>query len=99
MSDVGRRTDVGIEQVLQVERYVRHPQFNPQTFYNDIALVFLTEAVQFSANVSSAALPTAPQDSDVPDGTVVIAAGYGAINVNSIRQPSGPSLFKHFFFF
>ncbi|KAI4873691.1 hypothetical protein NFI96_017521, partial [Prochilodus magdalenae] len=52
------RPDEG-EQRIKVEKVVTHPHFHEYTFDSDIALLYLSQPVQFSSVVSPACLPNA----------------------------------------
>ncbi|XP_066475830.1 coagulation factor X-like [Tiliqua scincoides] len=45
------------EQKVGVQRYQQHPQYNPENYNNDIALIQLTSSVAFSQNVFPICLP------------------------------------------
>ena len=54
---------------IGVSQQIQHPDYNPNTYHNDIALVELTEDIDFSAgeqsNVRQACIPKPSLDSDI----------------------------------
>jgi transmembrane serine protease 3 len=63
------------QQTVRAAKVVYHPQYNPTTTLNDIAVVKLERAIKFSSAIQPACLPASgEQVSDNADGTV---AGWG----------------------
>lgn len=56
---------------------VHVPDYNPNTFANDIALVRLAEDVQFSGFIKPICLPRSAADSGLVAGNNVTVAGWG----------------------
>ncbi|XP_006156799.1 mannan-binding lectin serine protease 1 isoform X1 [Tupaia chinensis] len=61
------------EQHLRVKRITLHPQYNPSTFENDVALVELLESPVLNNYVMPICLPEEPQQ----EGAMVIVSGWG----------------------
>jgi len=62
---------------IKVKRVIRHPQYDPEKFENDVALLELAESAK-SAKTSTIALLTPQNESSIGGvGAKVIAAGWG----------------------
>uniref|UniRef100_A0A2I3GQD9 Mannan-binding lectin serine protease 1 n=1 Tax=Nomascus leucogenys TaxID=61853 RepID=A0A2I3GQD9_NOMLE len=61
------------EQHLSVKHITLHPQYDPSTFENDVALVELLESPVLNAFVMPICLPEGPQQ----EGDMVIVSGWG----------------------
>ncbi|XP_043926607.1 serine protease 56 [Protopterus annectens] len=70
------RTDAAAK-VLQVNRIITHPKFNPQTFNNDIALLELTAPVLLSSSIHPICLPV--NSKEPPYGTSCDIVGWGSL--------------------
>ncbi|KAM4836546.1 serine protease 56 [Thomomys bottae] len=62
---------------VRVNRILPHPQFDPQTFYNDLALVQLWTPVGPEGPARPVCLPQGPHEP--PAGTPCTIAGWGAL--------------------
>ncbi|NP_001373185.1 mannan-binding lectin serine protease 1 isoform 1 precursor [Danio rerio] len=73
-----------------VEKIILHPQFDPQNYNNDIALVKLNQEVALSALVRPVCLPRPGLDSQVlTPNTLGIVAGWGINAANASASSSG----------
>lgn len=70
-----RKIKEGTEVDMEVERVVKHPQYNDYSVDNDIALFKLKKPVIFNNYVQPACLPSA----DIPVGTECYVTGWGKI--------------------
>ncbi|KAJ3656405.1 hypothetical protein Zmor_015485 [Zophobas morio] len=61
---------------LATATFVLHPEYDPETLHNDVALVKLRLPIAFNQYVGAASLPT----SFIPDYTSVTAVGWGQID-------------------
>ncbi|XP_004577830.1 mannan-binding lectin serine protease 1 isoform X3 [Ochotona princeps] len=61
------------EQQLKVKRIILHPQYKPNTFENDVALVELLESPSLNDFVMPICLPEEPQQ----EGDMVLVSGWG----------------------
>ncbi|XP_028569107.2 mast cell protease 1A-like isoform X1 [Podarcis muralis] len=68
------------QQVIGVESYHMHPEYNDDTNSNDILLLKLVYKATLNKNVQMIPLPTS--SSDLPDGTPCSLAGWGLIDDN-----------------
>ncbi|KAI5636488.1 trypsin domain-containing protein [Phthorimaea operculella] len=71
-------TGQGVRMVAQ--QVVMHPEWNTQTLANDIAMIYLPQDVQFTANIQPASLPDGALLSETFVGSWGQAAGYGRLN-------------------
>ncbi|XP_055608185.1 collagenase-like [Uranotaenia lowii] len=60
--------------VMNTTDFAAHPDYDPNTLQNDIALVHLPEAVEFTDRIAPVALPAGNDDYT---GRVAIASGFG----------------------
>lgn len=60
-------------QIVKVATIIRHPQYVPGSYHNDLALLVLTEKLRLAKNVGTICLPPATQ---IP-ATNCIATGWG----------------------
>ncbi|XP_042883840.1 cathepsin G-like [Penaeus japonicus] len=63
-------------QLIEVQRIIRHPLYDPPYSYHDIALLELRTEVQFSRSVLPACLPTL--NGRLETGRILNVAGWGA---------------------
>uniref|UniRef100_A0A0N8CBU4 Putative Clip-domain serine protease n=1 Tax=Daphnia magna TaxID=35525 RepID=A0A0N8CBU4_9CRUS len=68
-----------MEQIGRLDNYTMHPDFNPITLENDIALIYLTPRtiLNISDTVQPIGLPPPTVDLDPPAGLMVTVAGWG----------------------
>uniref|UniRef100_A0A8C5TCY7 Peptidase S1 domain-containing protein n=1 Tax=Malurus cyaneus samueli TaxID=2593467 RepID=A0A8C5TCY7_9PASS len=66
------------QQVRGVLKYYEHPEYDPETMYNDIMLLQLTSKVTLNEYVKTIPLPKS--GSDLPTGTKCLIAGWGLID-------------------
>jgi len=85
----------GYEQYRAVTRYIRHPQYNTNTFENDVSLLEVNLPFDFSdrTKVGPIALPT--QELETPAGTITTVTGWGSTSsggsvVNIARKVDVP---------
>ncbi|XP_048362084.1 coagulation factor VII-like [Sphaerodactylus townsendi] len=70
------------EQKVRVRQFWQHPQYDPDNFNNDIALIQLTSNVVFSQNVLSICLPNPNLATLLTEkGTVGLVSGWGSTHV------------------
>lgn len=78
-----------------VEAVVLHPDFQPQNYDNDIALLKLSRAVQFDDVIRPICLPPIRSQTDPPlpePHTLGVVAGWGVSDTNASRSsPSDPA--------
>lgn len=70
--------DSGLEQYQSVSRYLMHPNYNSNSFENDISLIYLS--APFDLTVPSAKAVNLPESYtvfDPPAGTIVTVSGWG----------------------
>lgn len=77
----------GTEQNRKIRQIFIHPEYNPATYDNDIALLRLDRPLTLTNKVKSVCLP--PADMKVQDGKACSIAGWGTNRYLS-RRPSGP---------
>ncbi|XP_037793039.1 trypsin-1-like [Penaeus monodon] len=70
--------DVAATELISVEKVILHPQYNKQTFDNDIALLKLSKVLTFSTEVRPVCLPE--NDSKTYAGAEGIASGWGTLS-------------------
>lgn len=63
--------------VYGVDEIIGHPQYNPRTYSNDIALLRLNDTVQFNSKVYPICLPTIQHDD-----AKAIVTGFGKTGMN-----------------
>ncbi|KAL2088404.1 hypothetical protein ACEWY4_015303 [Coilia grayii] len=72
-------------QTMRVERVFTHPQWNPSTINNDIALIKLTTPLNMNAHVSPVCLA---ETADVfPGGMTCVTSGWGLMRHNAMFTP------------
>lgn len=69
---------IGVEDPFKVGEYFLHPEWDPLTLSNDIAIIKLDKELTFSKNVQPVKLPQAGVE--VPEGTVGKIYGWGKYN-------------------
>ncbi|XP_078585558.1 chymotrypsinogen A-like [Branchiostoma floridae x Branchiostoma japonicum] len=67
-------------QVVSIEAAFPHPDYNPQTYENDIMLLKLASKVTLGGTVGLACVP--PAGTDYPVGTMCWSTGWGYTSVN-----------------
>lgn len=72
-------------QVIQVSEIVNHPQYSPNTFNNDVAIVKLMNALTYNSYVQPVAL--ADSNFFIPDGGYARIAGWGDLQSGSAQYP------------
>uniref|UniRef100_A0A8C5P6I4 Peptidase S1 domain-containing protein n=1 Tax=Leptobrachium leishanense TaxID=445787 RepID=A0A8C5P6I4_9ANUR len=65
-------------QMFRIQESIRHPEYNPLTFQNDIQLLKLNDSVTITPYVKPLKIPNA--NSDVVPGTPCSVAGWGYIS-------------------
>lgn len=73
----GTISALGGGQVIRVQKVHQHPEFNPETFDNDISILELDEDLIFNQNVNKLDLPT--QDQSIADGAFANVTGWGRV--------------------
>ncbi|XP_008307430.1 mannan-binding lectin serine protease 1 isoform X1 [Cynoglossus semilaevis] len=76
-----------------VDKVVLHPHFQPNNYNNDIALIRLTEAVEFNSYIRPVCLPSPndePNSSSLLPNSLGVVAGWGISNPNSTFSSSSP---------
>ncbi|XP_012323578.1 cathepsin G [Aotus nancymaae] len=66
------------QQHVPVRRAIRHPQYDPQNFQNDIMLLQLSRRIRRNRNVSPVALPRTPER--LSPRTLCTVAGWGLVS-------------------
>ena len=66
-------------QIMQIEKIVLHPKFNPFTFENDIAVITLKDEIRPSQDLFPICLPPPLKDEEISDysGVDVAITGWG----------------------
>ncbi|CAO1387097.1 unnamed protein product [Diamesa serratosioi] len=64
-------------QLVDVKKIVMHPEYLPNGFYYDIAMMKLASNLNFNSRVWSVALP--PMGYKVPDGADLLVSGWGTL--------------------
>jgi len=73
-----QRVNDGFEQEMQVSRVIPHPDYDPSTSENDLALLELTTPATLNARVATVSLLTSPgEDGLVDPGDMVTVTGWG----------------------
>ncbi|KAK2104044.1 hypothetical protein P7K49_017900 [Saguinus oedipus] len=67
------------QQHVPVRRAIRHPQYDPQNFRNDIMLLQLSRRIRRNRNVSPVALPRTPER--LRPGMLCTVAGWGLVSL------------------
>ncbi|XP_078504321.1 trypsin I-P1-like [Lissotriton helveticus] len=70
----------GMEQTIAAVKQIQHPNYNPQTFNNDIMLIKLAQPAQYNHYVQPIPLPT----SCVAAGTWCTVSGWGNTVTNGV---------------
>ena len=68
-------------QLIQVEKYYQHENFDPETYDYDISILKLSEGLNFGDGVAPVGLPPQSED-DIPEGVVGMATGWGRLWLN-----------------
>ncbi|XP_068624231.1 phenoloxidase-activating enzyme-like [Battus philenor] len=63
---------------IPIESIIVHPQFDPDTLENDIALIRLSKMATYSDFVRPICLPSSDITMEADEGTIVYVAGWGA---------------------
>ncbi|XP_023304279.1 venom serine protease Bi-VSP [Lucilia cuprina] len=89
LGDYNIRTDFEVKHVTRrIKRLVRHKGFDFSTLHNDIAILTLSEPVQFTKEIQPICLPTSStQQSRSYSGHIATVAGWGSLRENG-PQPS-----------
>ncbi|XP_059351975.1 trypsin-1-like isoform X2 [Daphnia carinata] len=76
--------DSGIEQMGKLDNYTMHPEFDPLTLENDIALIYLKTRMylNISETVQPINLPPPTTELDPPAGLSVTVAGWGTTSAS-----------------
>ncbi|XP_034404381.1 mannan-binding lectin serine protease 1 isoform X2 [Cyclopterus lumpus] len=77
-----------------VEKIFLHPNFQPDNYNNDIALLRLEEQVEFTEFIRPVCLPPPKNQDDPPSplpNTLGLVAGWGISNFNTTSSSSDPS--------
>ncbi|XP_069092714.1 trypsin-like [Pleurodeles waltl] len=72
----------GTEQFIYAAKQIRHPNYNPQVFDNDIMLIKLAQAAQYNQYVYPIPLPS----SCVATGTWCTVSGWGNMVTNGVMN-------------
>ncbi|KAK4020465.1 hypothetical protein OUZ56_002440 [Daphnia magna] len=68
----------GLEQNRDVSSYLMHPDYESRTYFNDIALIYLTTPLDLSVPSAKAVnLPPPATEFDPPAGTITTVSGWG----------------------
>lgn len=71
--------------IIEVSMFLRHPEFDAESFTNDISLMLLAQPLRFSSRALSICLPTQPMD--LVDQEVIIAGwGYEVLDGKISKQ-------------
>lgn len=70
----------------RVKRVVRHKGFNSRTLYNDVAVLTLSEPVEFSETVRPICLPTGSQ---LYSGKTATVIGWGSLRESKLVAKIG----------
>ena len=74
-------------QLLNVNKVEQHPEYDNETAYFDIGLIYTSEEIEFNEAVQPICLPTTPsQKSDELEGNLALLAGWGQESVNGNRE-------------
>ncbi|KAK7075018.1 Tryptase gamma [Halocaridina rubra] len=82
---VGSTTIDDLEWITTI-RYINHPSFDVAQTINDLALVELSESLDFQNRPNVKPICIAEED-DVPYGGLAVASGWGSINQDEIKIP------------
>ncbi|KAK9892315.1 hypothetical protein WA026_019119 [Henosepilachna vigintioctopunctata] len=83
--EVEKGAETPYAQVYKIQNFIVHPQFEPTTQQNDIALVKTVKAITFSMYVGPICLPFRYTSIDLT-GLPVIALGWGSDDFSSPRS-------------
>lgn len=72
---------------MKVDKFYDHPDYEPTQIVNDVALIQLPQAVQYTEHVRPACLPLKEDTSKDITGIEMIAAGWGKTNDTSSISP------------
>ena len=72
------------KQLIQVEKYYQHENFDPNTYDYDISILKLEKGLKFGDGVAVAVLPPQSED-DIPGGIVGTVTGWGRLSLYGIR--------------
>ena len=67
-------------QLIQVEKYYQHENFDPDTYDYDISILKLEKGLKFGDGVAVAVLPSQSED-DIPGDTVGTVTGWGRLSL------------------
>ena len=74
-------------QLLNIAKVEQHPEYDNETAYFDIGLIFTSEEIEYNDAVQPICLPTTPsQNLDDLHGNLAILAGWGQESVNGNRE-------------
>ena len=71
-------------QLIQVEKYYQHENFDPDTYDYDISILKLKKSLKFGDKVAVAVLPS-QSEADIPGGIVGTVTGWGRLSLYGIR--------------
>ena len=72
-------------QLLNINKVEQHPEYDNETAYFDIGLIYTSEEIKFNEAVQPICLPTTPsQNSNDLDGNLALLAGWGQESVNGM---------------
>ena len=63
----------GYEQIIPIDKIIKHPNYDPYSFDYDVALIKLKNPIKFNSNVRPVCLPT----TDFDAGTNCYITGWG----------------------
>lgn len=72
-------------QVFQVDYIDTHPNFNPITFANDLAVIHVVGHLHFGAGVQAIGMPA--QGAGTPAGAMATVTGWGSISEGGAFSP------------
>ena len=74
-------------QLLNIAKVEQHPEYDNETAYFDIGLIFTSEEIEYNDAVQPICLPTTPsQNSDDLHGNLALLAGWGQESFNVNRE-------------
>jgi secreted trypsin-like serine protease len=69
--------------IVTRENYIQHPQFNSRMLYNDIVLLVLPNAVEFTRAIQPINLPTTEMMKESFEGEIATVSGWGRFSDSS----------------
>ncbi|XP_071442544.1 serine protease 1-like [Hetaerina americana] len=71
---------------LKAERVIRHPEYSPRTFINDVALIKVNNKIKFTNGLCSVCLPN--ENTAIGEGVEATITGWGNTSPYNLMYPT-----------